>query len=43
MTVTVGGRNGRLILPDTVSVLFEGADEPVTVSASEVRLFDAAT
>lgn len=43
VTVTVGGRNGRLILPDTVSVLFEGADGPVTVPASEVRLFGAAS
>lgn len=43
VTVTVGGRNGRLILPETVSVLFEGADGPVMVPASEVRLFGAAT
>ncbi|MFC6623894.1 MULTISPECIES: ParB/RepB/Spo0J family partition protein [Sphingomonadaceae] len=43
VTVIVGGRNGRLILPDTVSVLFEGADGPVTVAASEVRLIGAAS
>lgn len=41
VTVTVDGKSGRLILPDMVSVLFEGADDPVTVPASELRLSGA--
>lgn len=35
--VEVDGRRGRLVLAETVSVLFEGQDEPEAISASAIR------
>lgn len=35
--VEVAGRRGRLVFADTVSVLFEGQDEPEAISASAIR------
>lgn len=35
--VDVDGRRGRLVLAETVSVLFEGADEPEVISLSAIR------
>jgi len=37
VTVTVDGKTGRLILPDSVTVLFDGEAEPVTVPVHELR------
>ncbi|WP_267382274.1 ParB/RepB/Spo0J family partition protein [Sphingomonas sp. GC_Shp_6] len=35
--VEVAGRRGRLVFADTVSVLFEGQNEPEAISASAIR------
>ncbi|MFA7584596.1 MAG: ParB/RepB/Spo0J family partition protein [Novosphingobium sp.] len=37
VTVTVDGKTGRLILPASVTVLFDGEAEPVTVPVHELR------